>query len=97
MTPAVKLRDLTDALELPEDGGAWLDRQTGTVITLDGDTLRALDGEVRRFIQTGDCASLRTYDAGVYQSLKTIGPDGLKAVRTYIQANVSLDDLIRVA
>lgn len=48
-------------------------------------------------IQAGDYAALRTRDAGVYQSLKAIGPDGLKPLQAYIQANVSLDDLIRVA
>jgi len=56
-----------------------------------------LDGEVRRLIQAGDFATLRTRDAGVYQSLKAIGPDGLKPLLAYIQTNVSLDDLARVA
>lgn len=41
MTPSVKLRDLTDTLDLPQEWGAWLDRQTGRVITLDPDTLAA--------------------------------------------------------
>jgi hypothetical protein len=44
-----------------------------------------------------DDASLRTHDAGVYQCLKLIGPDGLKSLLAYIQTNVSLDDLVRVA
>ncbi len=56
-----------------------------------------LDGDVRQLIQAGDYAALRTRDAGVYQSLKAIGPDGLKPLLAYIQANVPLDDLVRVA
>jgi type I restriction enzyme, R subunit len=56
-----------------------------------------LDSEVRKLIDAGDFASLRTRDAGVYQSLKAIGPEGLKPLLVYIQANVSLDDLERVA
>lgn len=56
-----------------------------------------LDGEVRRLMQAGDFATLRTRDAGVYQSLKAIGPEGLKSLLAYIQANVSLDDLVQVA
>jgi hypothetical protein len=38
MTPAVKLRDLTDTLLLPNDWSAWLDCQTGHVIALDPET-----------------------------------------------------------
>lgn len=56
-----------------------------------------LDSEVRRLIQAGDYATLRTRDASVYQSLKAIGPEGMKPLLTYIQTNVSLDDLILVA
>lgn len=52
---------------------------------------------IRRLIYTDDYATLRTRDAGVYQSLKVIGPGGRKPLLAYIQANVSLDDLIRVA
>jgi Uncharacterised protein family (UPF0158) len=43
MDPSVKLMDLTNALDLPEEWGAWLDRTTGRVITLDPDTLAAAD------------------------------------------------------
>ena len=56
-----------------------------------------LDGEVRRLITAGDYASLRTHDAGLYQSLKVIGQDGLKPLLVYINANVPMDDLVRVA
>ena len=56
-----------------------------------------LDREVRKLIDAGDYASLRTRDAGVYQSLRAIGPEGLKPLLAYIQANVALDDLERVA
>jgi hypothetical protein len=41
MHPPVKLIDLTDALSLPQEWGAWLDRHTGKVIELDPDTLEA--------------------------------------------------------
>ncbi len=56
-----------------------------------------LEGEVRRLIAAGDYAALRTRDAGVYQSLKVIGPGGLKPLLAYIQAYVPMDDLVRVA
>jgi len=56
-----------------------------------------LDGEVRQLIRTGDYATLRTRDAGVYQSLRAIGPEALKSLVAYIQANVPMDDLIKVA
>jgi len=56
-----------------------------------------LDGEVRQLIQSGDYAALRTRDAGVYQCLKAIGPDGLNPLLVYIRTNVSMDDLVRVA
>jgi hypothetical protein len=41
MTKPVKLGDLTGALDYPEDWGAWLDRETGEVIVLDPETIRA--------------------------------------------------------
>jgi hypothetical protein len=44
MTTAVKLSDLTDALEMSsEESGAWLDRQTGQVVVVDDDVLRAVE------------------------------------------------------
>ena len=43
MNPPVKLLDLTNALDLPEEWGAWLDRQTGKVIELDPETLSAAE------------------------------------------------------
>lgn len=44
MDPAVKLMDLTDALEMiPEESAAWLDRQTGRVIVVENVVLRAVE------------------------------------------------------
>ncbi len=44
MTPAVKLMDLTDSLEMAsEESGAWLDRQTGRVVIVDDEVLRAVE------------------------------------------------------
>lgn len=56
MTPAVKLRELTDALELPEGWGSWLDRETGQIITLDPETQAVgddSDGDSERKLLTG--------------------------------------------
>jgi hypothetical protein len=44
MTPPVKLRDLTDALDMSsEESGSWLDRHSGQVITVDNDVIAAVD------------------------------------------------------
>lgn len=43
MNAVVKLVDLTDALDLPEEWDAWLDHQTGRIITLDPDTRSAAE------------------------------------------------------
>ncbi len=43
MALAVKLSDLVDALDLPNEWGAWLDRETGKVIELDPDTRRVAE------------------------------------------------------
>lgn len=56
-----------------------------------------LDGEVRGFIDRGDFASIRTHDAGLYQSLNTLGVDGLKPLLAHLQTAVRLDDFGRVA
>jgi len=47
MAPAVKLADLTEALDImPEESSAWLDQQTGRVVIVDDDVVRAIeDGE----------------------------------------------------
>jgi len=43
MTPAVKLVDLTDALEMAsEESAAWLERQTGQVVVVDNDVTQAI-------------------------------------------------------
>lgn len=41
MTKPVKLSNLIAASELPDDWGAWLDRETGEVVTLDPVTIAA--------------------------------------------------------
>jgi hypothetical protein len=43
MQPAVKLRDLTNSLDLPQEWTAWLDLETGRVIELDPDTRNAAE------------------------------------------------------
>lgn len=44
MTPAVKLMDLTDALEMiPEEMGAWLDLQTGLVVMVEDEVIQAVE------------------------------------------------------
>lgn len=44
MPPAVKLMDLTDSLEMvSEESGAWLDLQTGRVVVVDDDVIRAVE------------------------------------------------------
>ena len=44
MPAAVKLADLTDALEFAtEESAVWLDRQTGRVVVVDNDALAALE------------------------------------------------------
>ncbi len=44
MTPAVKLMDLTDALEMiPEEMGAWLDLQTSLVVMVEDEVIRAVE------------------------------------------------------
>ena len=44
MSPAVKLDDLTDTLDMmPEESGAWLDRQTGRVIVVEDAVMQAVE------------------------------------------------------
>ncbi len=56
-----------------------------------------LDGEVRAMLRMGDFPGLRTRDAGLYQSIKAVGPDRLRELLAYVEANVPLDDFARVA
>lgn len=56
-----------------------------------------LDGEVRTMLRTGDFPGLRTRDAGLYQSVKAVGAERLRELLAYIEANVRLDDFVRVA
>jgi hypothetical protein len=54
MTPAVKLSDLTDALEMSsEESGSWLDRQTGQVLAVDHDVIAAVETAEGNEIPTG--------------------------------------------
>ena len=69
MNPAVKLADLTDTLDLPAEWGAWLDRETGKVITLDPETHEAADPDsdpasAPDWVAPDDLAVVRAIDAG---------------------------------
>jgi type I restriction enzyme R subunit len=56
-----------------------------------------LTSEVRRLIDHGDFAALRTLDAGLLHSIKIIGPAQLAGLKAYVGAKVRLDDFIQVA
>ena len=56
-----------------------------------------LDGEVRRLIEQGNYAEVRAHDAGLFQSIKTLGAEGMPSLLAYIRASVPLDDFVRVA
>ena len=56
-----------------------------------------LDGETRTLLRSGDFPAVRTLDAGLYQSLKAIGPEPLKALLNFIELSVPLDEFARVA
>lgn len=56
-----------------------------------------LDGDVRGLLDGGDFPALRTRDAGLYQSVKAVGAEPLRELLAYIEANVPLDDFVRVA
>ncbi len=48
-------------------------------------------------LRQGDFAALRTRDAGLFQSVKAIGLEPLKALLRYSETSVPLDDFVRVA
>jgi len=56
-----------------------------------------LDGNVRLLRQGGNYPGLRTLDAGLFQSVKTIGAGQLKALLSYIDTTVPSDEFARVA
>ncbi len=56
-----------------------------------------LDGDVRTMLKAGDYPRLRTRDAGLYQSVKAVGADCLRALIDYIETSVALDEFARVA
>ncbi len=47
-----------------------------------------LDGMARSLMNAGDFAGIRARDAALYQSLKTLGAEGLAPLQSYITANV---------
>ena len=56
-----------------------------------------LDGDIRLLIAKGNYAEVRARDAGLFQSIKTLGADGLTPLLAYLRASVPLDDFVRVA
>lgn len=69
MRPVVKLYDLADALEIPEEWGAWLDRQTGQVITIDTAVVAVIEEEG----ETGELpADLELWDADQLPAARAI-------------------------
>jgi hypothetical protein len=48
-------------------------------------------------IERGEFAQIRSMDAGLYQAIKTVGAEELKALAAYVAANVAKDDFVRVA
>ena len=56
-----------------------------------------LDGDIRLLIAKGNYAEVRARDAGLFQSIKTLGADGLTPLLAYLRASVPLDDVVRVA
>jgi type I restriction enzyme R subunit len=56
-----------------------------------------LDGPVCGLIERGEFAQIRSMDAGLYQAIKTVGAEELKALAAYVAANVAKDDFVRVA
>lgn len=56
-----------------------------------------LDGDVREWLEKGEFARLRAKDAALSQSVKTLGPERLQALFSYIRAEIPLDDFAEVA
>lgn len=56
-----------------------------------------LDGDVRALLDSGDFPALRTRDAGLFQSVKAVGPERLRGLLDYVKDAVPLDDFERVA
>ncbi len=56
-----------------------------------------LDGMVRTLIEQGNYAELRAHDAGLFQSVKSLGSEGIQSLINYIRVSVPLDDFVRVA
>jgi len=55
-----------------------------------------LDGVLRGLIEKGAYAELRA-QAGLHQAIKTLGPEGIKALSDYISRSVPIGDFVKVA
>ncbi|MDO8540089.1 MAG: DEAD/DEAH box helicase family protein [Opitutaceae bacterium] len=56
-----------------------------------------LDGEVRAMLEGGNFPGLRARDAGLYQSIKAVGAERLRALLHYLATSVPLGEFARVA
>lgn len=56
-----------------------------------------LDAKLCALLAAGDFPAIRARDAGLYHSLKVLGPAAVKQVQAYIAANVSVGDFSDVA
>ena len=55
------------------------------------------DGDLRGFIERGECAQIRSLDAGLYQAIKTVGSEGVTGLVTTVRHHVANADFVRVA
>ena len=55
------------------------------------------DGDLRGFIERGECAQIRSLDAGLYQAIKTVGAEGVAGLVTTVRHHVANADFVRVA
>lgn len=56
-----------------------------------------LDPQVRKLIDDGDYPAVRAHDAGVAQSIKTLGAETMEGIKRYVRAEVPLNDFIRAS
>ena len=52
---------------------------------------------MRGFIERGECAQIRSLDAGLYQAIKTGGSEGVTGLVTTVRHHVANADFVRVA
>jgi len=55
------------------------------------------DGDLRDFIERGECAQIRSLDAGLYQTIKTVGAEGVTGLVTTVRHRGANTDFVRVA